>query len=175
MVIDSTPVGYEYNRRNIVVLNVANKSLFIGPAERADVIIDFSSVPSGSKLILYNDSPAPVPAGDPRLDYYTGNPDQTASGGAPTTLPTFGPNTRTIMQFQVSGTPTAPFNLAALQNPTTGLPAAYVASQDAPIVPEVDYPATYNAATNTYSKIQDYSLTFTPLGSIPGTGTPVPQ
>ena len=67
VVIDSTPVGYEYNRRNIVVLNVSNKSLFIGPAERADVIIDFSSVPSGSKLILYNDSPAPVPAGDPRL------------------------------------------------------------------------------------------------------------
>ena len=54
-------------------------------------------------LILYNDAPAPVPAFDPRYDYYTGNPDQTDQGGAPQTLAGFGPNTRTIMQFQVAG------------------------------------------------------------------------
>jgi hypothetical protein len=34
-------------------------TLLIAPAERADLIIDFSKVPAGSKLILYNDAPAP--------------------------------------------------------------------------------------------------------------------
>ncbi len=97
----NTPVGYEYNRRNIVVLNVTNKTLFLGPAERADVIVDFSQY-AGKTIIMYNDAPAPVPAFDPRYDYYTGDPDQTASGGAPTTLPGYGPNTRTIMQIQVA-------------------------------------------------------------------------
>ncbi len=100
VVLDNTPVGYNYNRRDIVVLNVSNKTLMLGPAERADVIVDFSQVPAGSRLILYNDAPAPVPAFDPRYDYYTGDPDQTSMGGAPTTLAGYGPNTRTIMQFQ---------------------------------------------------------------------------
>jgi FtsP/CotA-like multicopper oxidase with cupredoxin domain len=101
--LPNQPVDYEYNRRSITVLNVSSKTLMLGPAERADVIVDFSQVPAGSKLILYNDAPAPVPAFDPRYDYYTGDPDQTSTGGAPTTLPGYGPNTRTLMQFQVQG------------------------------------------------------------------------
>ncbi len=84
VVLDNQPVGYNYNRRDITVLNVTHTTLFLGPAERADVIVDFSQVPAGSKLILYNDAPAPVPAFDPRYDYYTGDPDQTSTGGAPT-------------------------------------------------------------------------------------------
>jgi FtsP/CotA-like multicopper oxidase with cupredoxin domain len=164
VVIPSTPIGYEYNRRNIVVLNVSNHSLYLGPAERADIIIDFSQVPDGSKIILYNDAPAPDPGFDPRLDYYTGDPNQTDTGGAPTTLPGYGPNTRTIMQFQVAvgGPVAAAFDVNALN---TALPAAYTASQDAPIVPETTYPTPYQAAANTYSKIQDTNLTFTPIGS----------
>ena len=163
VVIPSTPVGYDYNRRSIVVLNVLNKGLFLQPAERADIIIDFSQVPAGSKLILYNDAPAPVPGFDTRYDYYTDDPDQTASGGAPSTVAGYGPNMRTIMQFQVVGTPSAPFNLTALQNPATGLPNAFKLSQPAPIVPEAAYGPTYGTAyTDTYSKIQDYSLTFSP-------------
>ena len=61
-------------------------NLLMAPAERADLIIDFSQVPAGSKLILYNDAPAPFPGGDPLNDYIT---------------PTTGPNTRTLMQFRV--------------------------------------------------------------------------
>jgi FtsP/CotA-like multicopper oxidase with cupredoxin domain len=83
VVLKNTPVGYEYFRRTITVLNVTNHTLLLGPAERADVIVDFSQVPAGSKLILYNDAPAPMPGFDTRLDYYTGDPDQTSSGGAP--------------------------------------------------------------------------------------------
>ena len=50
--------------------------LLLGPAERADVIVDFSAF-AGQTLILYNDAPAAFPALDPRLDYYTGAPDLT--------------------------------------------------------------------------------------------------
>jgi FtsP/CotA-like multicopper oxidase with cupredoxin domain len=109
--LPNQPIDYIYNRRDITVLNVSSKTLFLGPAERADVIVDFSHVPAGSKLILYNDAPAPVPAFDPRYDYYTGDPDSTSTGGAPTTLPGYGPNTRTLMQFQVQGTLGASLNL----------------------------------------------------------------
>ncbi|NTW86383.1 MAG: hypothetical protein HGB30_09500, partial [Holophagaceae bacterium] len=75
VVIAPQPVSYNYNRRDIVVLNIQNKALLLGAAERADVIVDFSAY-AGKKLILYNDAGAPVPAFDARLDYYTGDPDQ---------------------------------------------------------------------------------------------------
>jgi len=46
---------------NPVLLN----KIFIAPGEREDIIIDFSKVPFGSKLILRNNAPAPYPMGDP--------------------------------------------------------------------------------------------------------------
>jgi FtsP/CotA-like multicopper oxidase with cupredoxin domain len=163
VVLPNTPIGYNYNRRDIVVLNVSNHTLLLGPAERADVIIDFSGVPAGSNLILYNDAPAPVPAFDSRYDYYTGDPDQTSTGGAPTTIPGYGPNTRTVMQFQVSGTSGKTFDLPSLN---AALPVAFVASQPAPIVPESTYGSAYKTTyTDTYSTIQATSLTYTPAGS----------
>ena len=155
-IIPNRPIGYDYNRRNIVVLNTLYRALMLGPAERADVIVDFSNVPVNSTLILYNDGPAPNPAFDPRYDYYTGDVDQTSGGGAPSTIRGFGPNTRTVMRFNVvpaagGGTPTA-FSMADLQ---ALLPAAFDASQPKPLIPE-----TWNgAATDTYAKIQDYSAT----------------
>ena len=162
-VLPNTPVGYEYFRRTITVLNVSNKTLFLGPAERADVIVDFSGVPDGTKLILYNDAPAPVPAFDARLDYYTGDPDQTTSGGAPTTLPGYGPNTRTVMQFQVSSAiaSSTPFNIGQLQ---TGLQAAYAATQDKPIVPEAAYSSAFATSfPNNYVHTTDTTMTFKPM------------
>jgi FtsP/CotA-like multicopper oxidase with cupredoxin domain len=163
VVLPNTPIGYVYNRRDITVLNVQEKTLFLGPAERGDVIIDFSKVPKHvSTIILYNDAPAPVPGFDPRVDYYTNDPDQTSTGGAPSTLAGYGPNTRTVMQFRLSDKKGDHFNLEALQ---TALPQAYLASQPAPIVPETAYPGAYHADTNTYARIQDDSLTFTPVGA----------
>jgi spore coat protein A, manganese oxidase len=80
-------------------------NLLLAPAERADVVIDFNDAPAGSSFILYNDAPAPFPGGDSRYDYFTGCPDQTASGGAPTTALGHGPNTRTLLRIVVtSGT-----------------------------------------------------------------------
>jgi FtsP/CotA-like multicopper oxidase with cupredoxin domain len=79
---------------------VDQHSLLLGPAERADVVVDFSQF-RGKTLILYNDAPAAFPARVPGYDYYTGGPDLSPAG-APTTLPGYGPNTRTIMQVKVS-------------------------------------------------------------------------
>jgi len=180
--LPNTPVGYEQNKRNIVVLNVLEKTLFMAPAERADVIVDFSNF-AGKTVILYNDSPAPVPAGDPRYDFYTGDPDFSATGGAlnqggaPATIPGYGPNTRTIMQFRVSGSggiaPVDDYNVQFLAALQTALPTIFAAStQDLkPIVPEPDFPVASgaNAATATYSRISDNYMTFTS----PGTTTAV--
>ncbi len=160
--IPPTPVGYDYNRRNIVVLNVLNKGVFLQPAERADVIVDFSAF-AGKTVILYNDAPAPMPGFDPRFDYYTDDPDYSTSGGAPSTRAGEGPNIRTMMQFRVAASAPAltRFDMTALK---TALPATFSASQPTPHVPETAYPAPNTAAADTYARIEDYSLTFTPLG-----------
>ncbi len=82
--------------------NVDLHSLLLAPAERADVIVDFSQF-AGQTLILYNDAPAAFPARVPSYDYYTGAPDL-APVGVPPILPGYGPNTRTIMQVKVEAT-----------------------------------------------------------------------
>ncbi len=165
VVLNSQPINYDYNRRSITVLNITQKTLFLGPAERADVIVDFSLLPPGTQLILYNDAPAPVPAFDSRNDYYTGDPDQRSTGGAPTTLAGYGPNTRTIMQFRVTAPsgPVTPFSLANLQ---AAIPAAFAQSQAPIIVPQPAYNAAYGQSfANNYVRIQDTAITFTPAGS----------
>lgn len=94
--------------------NVDLHSLLLAPAERADVIVDFSPF-AGQTLILYNDAPAAFPARVPSYDYYTGGPDLSPVG-APTILPGYGPNTRTIMQVKIAGTAAPAFNLSKLNN-----------------------------------------------------------
>jgi FtsP/CotA-like multicopper oxidase with cupredoxin domain/fibronectin type 3 domain-containing protein len=168
--IPAQPVNYNYNRRDIVVLNVADKSLFLGPAERADVVVDFTKY-AGKTVILYNDAPAPVPAFDPRNDNYTGGPDMRDMGGSKSILVGQGPNTRTVMVFKVAAAVSTPYTRAALD---AGLPIAYQASQPKPIVPQESYPgawtATAAATAASYSRIQDNALTFTPVGA-PGPQT----
>ncbi|MHB0877514.1 MAG: hypothetical protein ACYC5O_15865, partial [Anaerolineae bacterium] len=114
VVIPNQPVDWNKNQTAFNFGNVTSHSLLLGTAERADVIVDFSAY-AGKTIILYNDAPAAFPALDPRYDYYTGNPDQTATGGAPPTQAGFGPNTRTIMQFVVSGTAAPAYDLAGLK------------------------------------------------------------
>ena len=158
VVIPSTPVGYEYNRRSITVLNVFTHGLLLGPAERADVVVDFSQY-AGQTLLLYNDAPAPVPAFDSRTDYYTGDPDQTMAGGAPTTLPGYGPNTRTIMQIKVNptGGSSTPINLTSVG---TAVANEFTSQQNKIIIPEPQFPAGNGySANSTYSRIEDTSLT----------------
>ena len=84
---------------NVPFNGTAGGSLLLAPAERSDVLFDFSAH-AGQKIILYTDTPAPFPGGDPRNDYFPGlNPNKNPVNA--TTLPGFGPNTRVIMRFNV--------------------------------------------------------------------------
>jgi FtsP/CotA-like multicopper oxidase with cupredoxin domain len=179
-VVPPQPVDYDYNRKDPTFGGVTSRSLHLLPAGRADVIVDLSAYSPGDVLIVYNDAPAPMPLYDTRYDYYTGDPDQTAAGGAPATPAGFGPNTRTIMQIRIVAGTTTPFNLAALQ---TMLPAAFRVAQDPIIVPNSAYDAAYNAKyTDIYCRSVDDSLNVTgapqPVASVmtelPGLGYTTP-
>ena len=177
-----------FNAGNIDMFN-----LFIGPAERADVIIDFSAW-GGKELIFYNDASAAVPAFDPRFDYVTGAPDMSDSGGYGRVPPWneavpgaqlegpqvgYGPNTRTVMKFRVAAGPGSPFDLAALQarwapglNPDgTVRVGVFEESQDPIIVGQADYDGVYPSNPTFPSvwpawglaRIEDTSLMFETL------------
>jgi spore coat protein A len=76
-------------------------NLLLAPAERADVVIDFSGVAAGTSFILCNDAPAPFPGGDSRNDFFTGDESQVAEGGSPSTRAGRGPDTRTLLKITV--------------------------------------------------------------------------
>jgi spore coat protein A len=76
----------------------AGGSLLLAPAERVDVLFDFSAH-AGQNIILYSDTPAPFPMGSPLNDYFPGLNNKNPVNAA--TLPGFGPNTREIMRFKV--------------------------------------------------------------------------
>ena len=166
----SQPVNYDYNVRNITMLNILQHDLLLAGGERADVLIDFSKY-AGQTLLLYNDAPSPMPANDPRVDYYTGRGDQTDAGGAHDTLPGYGPNTRTIMQIKVSATNTSgsggALNVAAL---AAAMPAVYAKTQPVPIIPQ----AAYNVAFGT-SDVNNYARIGTGSGTEPDFTYTVPS
>ncbi len=113
VVVPNQPVIWNYDPLTFSFGNVSDHALLLGPAERADVIVDFSAY-AGQTLILYNDAPAAFPALDPRNDYYTGNPAQFDTGGTWSTLPGFGPNVRTIMQIKVAAGAGTAFDVPGL-------------------------------------------------------------
>ena len=82
VVVPAQPTTWITDPTRFDVGNVDQHSLLLAPAERADVIVDFSQF-RGKTLILYNDAPAAFPARVPGYDYYTGGPDLTPAG-APT-------------------------------------------------------------------------------------------
>ncbi|MDO9086612.1 MAG: multicopper oxidase domain-containing protein [Anaerolineaceae bacterium] len=153
--------------------NVDLHSLLIAPAERADVIVDFSAY-AGQTLILYNDGPAAFPARDPRYDYFTGNGDYRDTGGASSTLPGYGPNTRTMMKIVVApATPAPAFNLTALETAfkavSLGGLGVFEEGQHPIIVGQGAYNTAYgtsfphNGLMNGTVQIYDTSLTFRTL------------
>ncbi len=70
-------------------------NLLLAPAERADIIIDFTGL-AGREFMFYNDSPAPFPGGAPTNDYYLGNQHNPIQPLAGT-----GPDTRNVVRFKV--------------------------------------------------------------------------
>jgi FtsP/CotA-like multicopper oxidase with cupredoxin domain len=174
-VIPSQPITWNLNPTSFNFGNVDQHSLLVGTAERADVIVDFSQY-AGKTLLLYNDAPAAFPALDPRYDYYTGDPDQTDTGGAPSTQAGYGPNTRTIMQIRVGmdvTTPTPNVTLANLQAvfaKTGTKPGVFERSQDDIIMPQAAYNSAYNATfptdpTKQYVQLAEFTKTFQPINS----------
>lgn len=128
--------------------NVDKHSLLIGPAERMDVVVDFSAF-RNKTLILWNDAPAAFPARDPRYDYFAYSDDLTDSGGAPPIQPGYAPNTRTIMQIRINDTTSAsPYDVAALNavfEKTATKRGVFEVSQDEIIIPESRYDSAYFA------------------------------
>ena len=174
VVIPPKPIGYNLDPAYFNFGVVNQHSLFLMAAERADVVVDFSAY-AGKTLILYNDSPAPVPAGAVPYDNYTGDGNLMDSGGAPNTQPGFGPNTRTIMQIQVGGTVTTPTpqvtlaNLQAVFAKTATKRGVFEVSQDPILIPQAAYNSAYNQTFPTGSSqyilgIGDTQKNFQPLG-----------
>ena len=175
VVIPAQPITWNGDPTTFNAGNVQDHSLLLGPAERADVIVDFSAY-AGKTLILYNDAPAAFPALDPHYDYYTGAPDMTDIGGVAPTLPGMGPNTRTIMQVYVSPGAAQPFDTAALNaefdSTGPGDIGVFQRSQDPIIVGQAAYdPAYFRTVTAPavetfpttypywgYARIQDNSM-----------------
>jgi FtsP/CotA-like multicopper oxidase with cupredoxin domain len=176
VVIPQQPIGWNLNPTTFNYGNVNQHSLLLGTAERADVVVDFSLY-AGKTLILYNDAPAAFPAGVAVYDYYTGVADQTDVGGAPTTQPGYGPNTRTIMQIRVAasvtGTPTTDVTLANLNAvfaKTATKRGVFEASQDPILVPQAAYNSAYNStfsatAAGQYVQLADGQKTFQPINA----------
>jgi spore coat protein A, manganese oxidase len=122
----------------------------VAPAERADVLIDFSALPVGTKLILYNDAPAPFPGGKVYNDYFFGNqqsPVVTQAG--------FGPDTRQLLQIEVvapgpSSPPDPPLSLDRL-SPDPTLLAPLGVTTPPPGVPVRDL--TLNEVADAYGRL----------------------
>jgi spore coat protein A len=134
------PIGYVSAGGHDSRAGNANRyNLLIAPGERADIVVDFRGL-EGRSVIVYNDAPAPFPSGDIRNDFYPGAPDLTCIGGTAPPAPGHGPDTRTVMRFDVAtegavNEPDFAATLAALQ---TALPATYM--ETLPPLPATEEP-----------------------------------
>jgi FtsP/CotA-like multicopper oxidase with cupredoxin domain/PKD repeat protein len=168
VIVQNQPITWVSDPTRFDFGNVDKFALFIAAAERADVIVDFSQY-AGKTLILYNDAPAPTPAGVPVNDYYTGKPDLTSVGGTPATQPGYGPNTRTIMQIKVANTTPAPvYNVTTLNSvfaKTSAKRGVFEVSQPPVIIPQIAYSSAYNTVfpVNNFIRIADSFKNFTTI------------
>jgi FtsP/CotA-like multicopper oxidase with cupredoxin domain len=147
VVVPARPITWNWDQTTFNMGNVTDHSLLLGPAERADVIVDFSKY-AGKTLIVYNDAPVAFPALDPRQDYYTGMPDMRDTGSHFPTDPGSGPNVRTIMQITVNSTGPADTwaGKAALESEwasATGHPGVFERGQDPILVGQSAYDSAY--------------------------------
>jgi spore coat protein A len=149
-----------------VPVGTAKNPLVLAPAERADIIVDFSKVKPGNFIILHNDAPVPFPGGTPLADSH---PDNSKLAIPP--LPGFSPNTRTLLQFRVI----APTGTLPVDPP---VPAAWALPPlDPPViapwgtVPEGVYvrDLTLNEAFDEFGRLtQLIGTNALPPGALPG-------
>lgn len=122
--------------------------LLIGPAERADVIVDFSTLAPGAEIILQNLGPdEPFGGGAPGVDFPAANPDTTGQ----------------VMRLWVVP-PTA-------ADPTTA-PSQLTLPPITPLGPEDrTRQVSLNEELSTLGDVPTAIL----LGTVDGAGSPVPQ
>lgn len=179
VLLNNQPVAWNtdptmFNFGNVLTQAEGGGTLFLGPAERADVIVDLTNY-AGQTLILYNDAPTAFPALVPQYDYYTGAPDRRAIGGAAPIPPGVGPNIRTVMQITVAGTggsaPPDDYNPATLSTLQTAFaggatPGVFQSSQEQIAVGQSAYNSTYNTTFPAtwpnwgISRISDSAISF---------------
>ena len=114
MVVPNQPITWITDPTRFDFGNVDKHALLVAPAERADVIVDFSKF-KGKTLILYNDAPAAFPARVACYDYYTGDPDLNRPARRARCPATGRTRARSCRSRSAAGTATA-FNLTNLQN-----------------------------------------------------------
>lgn len=137
-------------------------SLITAPAERWDVVVDFSGF-AGKKIILYNDAPAPFPMGAAVNDYFPGapqNPVQPAPG--------YGPNTRQILRFNVVAATGQDLAWAVTGTDLrAGLDPFLVPPTTQPLPPPTGVPVrqlTLNEAFDAYGRLIQFLGTKLPVG-----------
>ena len=150
------PIGYLSTTEDDPRNGNANRyTLLIAPGERADILVDFRGF-EGKSIVLYNDAPAPFPLGDIRNDYYSGAPNLTCIGGAASTVPGQGPDTRIVMRFDVdtNGSVTEPDFNATLTQLQSALPAVYAATQPpAPFTQSPPKPKTLDEGHDSHGRL----------------------
>ena len=142
-------------------------SLIVAPAERPDILVDFSRVAPGQTIVLYNDAAAPFPGGDPRNDFFPGwNLKENPANGL--SVAGYGPNSRVLMRFKVvtaTGTD-ATLAIDTTTNLSGGIDAPLVpfgVSTPPPGVPV--RPLTLNEAFDAYGRLIQMLGTNVPLAS----------
>jgi spore coat protein A len=147
-------------------------SLVVAPAERPDILVDFSKH-AGQSIILYNDAPAPFPVGDPRYDYFPGWNVKANPVNALTT-PGFGPNSRVLMRFDVAQTITGnadpTLNISTITDLQSGNdPLFFPYTSGVPVVVpnppgSTPRPLTLNENFDAYGRLMQLLGTNVPLG-----------
>jgi spore coat protein A len=146
--------------KGVVYNNTAAMPLVLGPAERADIIVDFSKVKTVTAkdplcFILYNDAPVPFPGGTPLADFHPAN-----NKLAVPPAPGYGPNTRTLMQFRVLPLGALTGNTA----PDAPVNPAWVLPPSPP--PAQTVPGTRDVAL--YETVDEYGRLAQNLGTLAG-------
>lgn len=140
-------------------------NLLLGPAERADVIVDFTGL-AGQEIILYNDAPGPFPMGPATTDYFLGNPKNPIQPLAGT-----GPDTRQILRIKVVAAvipdpqPAGPILNPLLLDPAPIAPITTTVAPIPPLVAPVGTPVrdlTLNEAFDAYGRLIQFLGTTTP-------------
>ena len=143
-------------------------SLVVAPAERPDLLVDFSGVAPGQTVVLYNDAAAPFPVGDPRNDYF---PGWNLKGNPVNGLgaPGFGPNSRVLMRFKVgaaTGAADTALTITTASDLSTGLDTPLIPFGVSTPPPGVAVrPLTLNESFDAYGRLIQMLGTNVPLGS----------